>query len=150
MVDTGRGRRLVDRFGDQPGPYAVAAVALTLLWLPARLWFDRGDPLGAIIALSGLYGAVWAGLPLASDWAMTRRARKDTAAGRERRLPPESTPASARRGALVGLVVGVPFASGFALFSLLTGRWPGYPILFAAVGAGIVLAAVRRLRHAGA
>jgi hypothetical protein len=144
---------LLHRLGGPPGGYAVATVVLAALWFPFRLWLDRGEPLGEIVAASGLSGAVWALFAPAVEW-MQRHG-----VGRARRAetsPPaaDGPDASAlpmdrawrRRGAHVGLAVGVPFFGGLGLACLRMGVETAYAVSFGMLLFVVVAIAVRSVR----
>ena len=138
MVEThGRLAVWMEALGDRLGRFAVLAVVLAAAWLPLRLWWlDRDEPATYVVALSGLYGAIWALMGMALDWFSSRR---------EDRRPAD--PAAARRGAFVALGVGVPFFGAFAVFGLLIGATI-FAALFGVLLVGVVASAVSRLRHA--
>ena len=140
MMDERRLAGVLSHLGGPVGRFAVICVVLTVLWLPFRSWFDRGEPVAEIIAASGLQGVLTAVTAVAIG-ALPRR--------RDRPRPP-STPAqrraSARRGAFVGLGVGVPFFGSLILLCLATGRSWGYPVTFGVVLAIMATAAANSLR----
>jgi hypothetical protein len=121
----------------------VICVVLAVLWLPFRAWFDRGEPVAEIIAASGLQGLLTALTAVAIGAMQKQRNRRDL---------PSPTPAqsrtSARRGAIVGLGVGVPFFGGLALLCLTTGRSLGYTVVFSVALAGIAATVAKSLRGA--
>jgi hypothetical protein len=141
---TRRHAALVREWGGAPGWFAVTSVVLSILWFPFRLLLDHGDPLASIVAATGLNGAIWAAMLPAFAW-LNKKALPRPANPAE--LPAPVNEAYRRRGALVGLGVGVPFYGGLLLFCLINGGlWP-YPIIFGLVLAGIVIVAVTRLRR---
>lgn len=134
---------MVEALGGTPGRFVVASMTLAILWFPARLLLDDG-PLDLIIARSGLYGAAWAVMVPVFEWInrhassrRTGRANRRTVVGR----------AYARRGALVGLGVGVPFYGGLLAFCLGTGRSWSYTVSFGVILVIVVLIAVARSRR---
>ncbi|WP_229068875.1 hypothetical protein [Actinoplanes sp. DH11] len=143
-----RGNALLNRLGGPPGPYAAVCVVMAVAWFPFRLLLDRGDPVAESIAASGLQGALWALMWLALGWGQ-RIHRK--ASGATDDVPPLGAAARlarARRGAVVGLGVGVPFFGGLVVLSVSTGREWAYAISFAVVLAVIFAVAARSLRSA--
>ncbi|BAL88201.1 hypothetical protein AMIS_29810 [Actinoplanes missouriensis 431] len=139
-----RGGRLrvdeeLDRFGGPPGPYAVVCVVMAVIWFLVSLPFDRDDGMAVMVVDSGGRGAVWAPLWLALGWAHRRRTGAGgpsfpTAAARRRH---------ARRGAVIGLGVGVPFFGGLIALCLGTGQSSGYVVIFAVVLVVMAVLAVR-------
>lgn len=140
---------LLEALGALPGPFAAMCVAMAVLWFPFRLYLDRGDPLAAIVAASGLHGVVWAVLWLVLGWGHRRMQR--TAAADDDAPPPGASErrARARRGAAVGLGVGVPFFGALIALCLITGRSPVYTASFAVVLVVIGAVAMRGLRRTG-
>ncbi len=132
---------LVRWLGAEPGPFAVTSVVLALAWFPFRLYLDRGDPLSSIVASSGLSGAVWALIPPALDWLNRRLPLRKTSSVAE-----AERPAWIRRGARLGLAVGVPFHCALLVLCLSTGQSRSYPVAFGIVAAAIAAIAVIRLR----
>ncbi|MEU4692413.1 hypothetical protein [Actinoplanes sp. NPDC023714] len=128
-----RGAALVRAWGGTPGWFTVASLLLALVWFPFRLFLDGGDPLALVVARAALYGVIWALMIPVFAWLNGRR---------------KPRPASLvdRRGALVGLGVGVPYYGGLILLCLITGRSWVYTISFGLVLAAIVTLAVRGLR----
>ncbi|MCY1139407.1 hypothetical protein OWR29_15515 [Actinoplanes sp. Pm04-4] len=102
-------------------------MALIAFWFPLRLWLDHGDPILAILANSGLYGAIWGLFPWLIDKVNKQGRRALTTADR-------------RRGITIGLAVGVPVFGAFLALCLATGRWV-HAGLFALTLAGLVAAA---------
>ena len=141
----------LDRLGGPPGRYTVLCVVLSVLWFPFRLLLDRGEPIALIIADSGLHGVVWALMALAIEWG--QRVRGKTV-GPGDNLPSTITAqrrAWARRGAIVGLGVGVPFYSALITLCLITGRSWWYTTSFSLIMLAIVAVALRsRRRSTGA
>jgi hypothetical protein len=126
------------RLGAAPGRFVVISVILAVVWFPIRLYLDRGDPLAAIIALSGLYGAVWSLMLPVFEWTSRKTANQP-------RPEIDEDPRRVRRGALVGLGLGVPFYGALLLLCLVTGRSLVYTLGFAVILAGVVAVAVARL-----
>lgn len=138
---------MLNRLGAQPARYAVACVMLSVLWFPIRLAFDHGDPIALIVAASGLYGTIWALIPLAIEWVHRVRLRF-RGSGRDLvETAPMEPRAWARRGAIVSLGVSVPFFGALIALCLITDRSPVYPVWFGLVLLVIVAAAVRSLRR---
>jgi peptidoglycan/LPS O-acetylase OafA/YrhL len=133
---------LLHRLGGQPGRYAVATVVLTLLWFPFRLLLDRGDPIAEIIATSGMNGAIWALIPVTIEWGQRRRSSPEN-------RPAQDSPEEARRGVVVGLAVGTPFAAAFLILCLSTSLSPGYAVFFSLLLLAIVAVALRNHRRHG-
>ncbi|MEV4349812.1 hypothetical protein AB0J83_35585 [Actinoplanes sp. NPDC049596] len=129
----------LEALGAQPGPFAVSSIVLGLLWFPFRLWVDHGDPVAHIAVLSGLYGSVWSLIIPGGEWLQQRRGRAEAS---------PAPPADRRRGALVGLAVGVPFQAVLIAVGLATGVQLGTVVLCAIILAGIVAVSVVRLRSA--
>ncbi|WP_127551504.1 hypothetical protein [Actinoplanes sp. OR16] len=128
-----RRSRIAARLGAEPGTYAVASVVITVVAFAVRLFLDRGDPIAEIAAGAGLNGAIWALFPAATS-RLSRTAS------------PPCSAAHRRRGALVGLGVGVPFYAALILLCVSTGReWP-YTAFFATAMLGIIALASVRLR----
>ena len=134
---------LLHRLGGQPGRYAVATVVFALLWFPFRLWFDRGDPIAEIVATSGMQGAMWALIPVTIEWGQRRRTTPEN-------RPADDGPEEARRGVLVGLAVGTPFAAAFLILCLSTGLSWGYTVFFGVLLLAILAVAFRNHRRATA
>jgi hypothetical protein len=140
---------LLDRLGGPPGRYAVTCVALSALWFPFRLLFDRGDPIAEIVAASGMQGALWALIPVflnRPQWH-ARRGATDPAENRQPVPTPEGI-AWARRGAFLGMAAGVPFAGVLLVVCLSTGREWAFTVFFGLLLVIIVAVAVRSLRRA--
>lgn len=127
--------------GGPPGRYVVASMALAVLWFPFRVWLDRGQPMSEIVAGSGLFGAMWALFTPAAEWMQRHGRRAGNSSvqhGDSVRHSPATSPhgarrAWARRGAYIGLAVGVPFHGGLILLCLRTGAEAGYPITFGVI-----------------
>jgi len=138
----------LDPLGGTLGRYVIISVALSVLWFPFRLWLDRGDPLAAIIAASGLSGAMYALMVCAALWPQQRRLRKaarsaghpDTGRATDRR-------AESRRGGVLGLSVGVPFFCALIVLCVSTGRSWVYSISFTVVTFTLAAVAIRNLRR---
>jgi hypothetical protein len=124
---------VLHRLGGPPGPYAVVSVVMALLWFPIRLVLDRDEPIAEIIVASGLSGAIWALMWLILGWGQQRRRRADGSMGEPAPLTASQRRVRARRGAIVGMGVGLPFFGSLIVYSLETGRSPGYPATFAVV-----------------
>ena len=77
--------------------------------VPFRLLLDKGDPIALITVNSGLYGVVWALMTLAIDWGQRIRAKAAGSIHSRAAATTAERRAWARRGAIVGLGVGVPF-----------------------------------------
>ena len=133
---------MVDRLGGAPGRYAVLSVVFALAWFPVRLLLDRGDPLAAIIITAGLYGVVWAFVwPLFA--VLNRHSGSQRPTGS---IDETDRPAWIRRGALLGLTVGVPFHSALLVLCLTSAAsWLSAGV-FGVVAVAIAAIAVRRLR----
>ncbi|MBG0565841.1 hypothetical protein [Actinoplanes aureus] len=129
---------LMERLGGPPGRFAVLSVVLGLFWFPVRLYLDQGEPIAQSVALSGLYGGLWALLVPAIAWV--DRKAQNRPAGTE-----PDDPAWVRRGAIIGLAVGVPFYGALLVFCLVTGLSLAYPVLMGTILAAIVAIAVTRL-----
>jgi hypothetical protein len=124
---------VIDRLGGAPGRFVVASIMLSAVWFLFRLYLDRGDPIAAIIALSGLYGALWAALiPVFERFSSRGSLRRADRAGR-------------RRGAYVGLAAGVPYYGALLALCLTTGRFWLLTAAFAGILVAVVVTAVRRL-----
>ncbi|MEU4559375.1 hypothetical protein AB0F72_13390 [Actinoplanes sp. NPDC023936] len=143
MADERGGRLRVDgeldRFGGPPGPYAVVCVVMAVIWFLVGLLLDRDDGLTMIVVDSGGRGVVWALLWLALGWARRRRTGSGgpslpTAAARRK---------YARRGAVIGLGVGVPFFGGLIALCVGTGQSWGYVVIFAVVLVALATTAAR-------
>jgi hypothetical protein len=125
---------MLDRLGGPPGRYVAAAIAVSLVAFPMKALFtDRGDPLGDLVTNSALQGVVWALGVLAAEALLRGRGRTS----REYR----------RRGARVGLAVGVPFLAALAGYAAVVGR-PLFAALFGVALTGVVTVAVVQLRRA--
>ena len=138
---------LVDRLGGAPGRYVVSSVILTVLWFPFRLILDRGDPTAAIVAYSALHGMLWGLFPSGAEW-MQRRAHGragDSARHIDTRTEADRR-AWLRRGAFVGLGVGVPFFGALLTLCMSTGRSWAYTLSFALGLLVVVAVALRNLR----
>jgi hypothetical protein len=132
----------VDRAGGAPGRYAVSSVVFALAWFPLRLYLDRGDPLAAIIITSGLYGVVWAFAPPLLD-VLNRHFGPQRPTGS---IAEADRPAWIRRGALLGLTVGVPFHSALLVLCLTSAASRLSAGVFGVVVVAIAVISVRRLR----
>lgn len=137
---------LLDQLGGPPGRYAVVCVVLTVMWFPFRLLLDKGDPITMIIASSGLHGAMWALLPLALEWGRRLRREAVGPVNLPSRTPAEHR-AWARRGAMVGLGVGVPFYCTLIALCLITDRSGLYTTSFMVIMLAVVTVAIRSLRR---
>jgi hypothetical protein len=140
---------VLSHLGGPVGRFAVICVVFTVLWLPFRSWFDRGDPIAEIVAASGLQGTIAAVTAVAIGAMQKQRERRGAAP----RLPlsalaPRRAPA--RRGAFVGAGVGLPFFGGLILLCLTTGRSWGYTVVFSVVLAVMAAAVAKSLRGAAA
>ncbi|MEU4426502.1 hypothetical protein AB0F81_38260 [Actinoplanes sp. NPDC024001] len=127
------------RLGGPPARFAVLSVLMGLAWFPFRLYLDRGDPIPLIIAVSALYGVIWALLIPFISWSSRKTNNQPP-------LARPDDPAYVRRGALTGLAIGVPYYGALLILCLLTGRFWLYPVAFATTLAIIVVIAVARLR----
>jgi hypothetical protein len=134
MMDSGRGS---SRLGAQPGPFVVTSVVIGVLLFPLVRWRESGDPLSSTLILSAFYGAFWA---FAHFLAFSLR-RLVTDPGSK---PPA---APIRRGAIVGLAVGVPWFGGLVAFCLAIGEW-GDSVYFAVPLLVVVVHGIIRLRQA--
>ncbi len=137
---------LLDQLGGPPGRYAVVCVVLTVLWFPFRLLLDKGDPITMIIVNSGLHGAVWALLPPALEWGRRLRRRAVGLVNLPSATPAEHR-AWARRGAMVGLGVGVPFYSTLIALCLIADRSGLYTTSFIVIMLAMVAVAIGSLRR---
>ncbi|MEV4280927.1 hypothetical protein [Actinoplanes xinjiangensis] len=141
-------KALLDAIGAPPAPYAALSAVMAASWFPFRLLlFDRGDPVAEIIAASGMSGALWALMWPALDWAQRVYPRAGgtvddppQSGHSERRMP-------TRRGAIVGLGIGVPFFGGLIMLCLSTGRSWGYVAFFTIALMCLVAVATRNLRR---
>jgi protein-S-isoprenylcysteine O-methyltransferase Ste14 len=138
--DLSRRQRMVERLGGAPGRHAVASVALALMWFPFRLWIDHGDPIAHIAVLSGLYGTFWALMIPAFEWMQRRNAPAPAPAPPSRQW--------VRRGAFIGLAVGVPFQLALITVGVATGVQLGTVVLCAIALVSLVVVALVRLRRA--
>ncbi len=128
--------------GAQPGPYVVTAAAIAVVAFSFHVWRGAGDPLTLRIAASGLTGALYGLIPLVLD-LVPRRAPIGGVADQ----PGPGWSPDRRRGAVVGLGIGVPLFGGLLGLSLATGQTPLYPVSFAVIVIGIVAAAAWNLRR---
>ncbi|BEL04555.1 hypothetical protein Q0Z83_027460 [Actinoplanes sichuanensis] len=142
-----RGRRaaMVERLGGAPGWFVVASAVLAVLWFPARLFLDGDDPVVTVIARSGLYGAVWAMMLPVIEWCDRNVTRRRIRRANDHET--SATPGHVRRGALVGLAVGVPFYGGLLVFCLITGRSWSYTAIYGVILVAVVAVAVARLQR---
>ena len=99
--------------GGPPAGFVVMAVVLSVLWFPFRLWLDHDDPTLYTAALSGLWGCLYAVMPMTFSWFSDRR-KPDPA-------PSGEQVAWARRGVVVALAVGVPFHGGLVALCAVIG-----------------------------
>ena len=106
---------LVGRLGGQPGPYAAVCVVLAVMLFPLRLLLDSGDPVAESIAGSGLQGAILAVMSLAFARAQRTTAVAPDSTGDFPSPTAAQRPGRARRGAIVGFGLGVPFSEGSLL-----------------------------------
>ncbi|MEU9823658.1 hypothetical protein [Micromonospora chersina] len=134
------GRRAVLVPLGAPAPYVLGTVFATLCWLPVRLWEERhGSPLVALVR-AGLTGLVWGVFFL----AMHRLNRARTTAEAERAAAWDTTRAAlrsgepptdeagraavvdhlpaARRGALLGALLGTALLGPLAALAVHVGR----------------------------
>ncbi|MEU4622090.1 hypothetical protein AB0G04_19270 [Actinoplanes sp. NPDC023801] len=141
---------MLDRLGGPPGVYVVACVVLAVVWFPFRLLLDRGDPIPRIIAASALNGALWPLIPIAGEWGLRLRRK---IAGSADAVPSTPTPgyrAWARRGAIVGLAVGMPSFGALIALCLITGRSWAYTTSFAVILVVIVAISAKSMRKSTA
>ena len=141
---------MLDRLGGPPGVYVVACVVLAVMWFPFRLLLDKGDSIARIIAASALNGALWSLIPIAGEWGLRLRRK---IAGSAAAVPSTTTPGSrawARRGAFVGLVVGIPFFGALIVLCLITGRSWVYTTSFAVILMVIVAISAKSVRDSAA
>lgn len=143
-----RREQMLERLGGPPGVYVVACVVLAALWFPFRLLLDEGDPVARIIAASALHGAVWALIPLAGEWGLRIRRKFSGTPAAFPSTPAQERREWARRGAIVGLAVGVPFFTALITLCLLTGRSWVYTTSFVVILVVTAGIAVRSLRRA--
>ena len=150
MTEKGVGRRrggaLLDRLGGPPGPYATACVVLAVIFFLFGLLLDRGDPIAEITADSGLRGALWALMWLALGWLHLNYPRAGGPVGGPSPLTASARRERARRGAIVGLGIGVPFFVGLILLCLRTGQSLGYVTIFTILLTVMAAVAARSLR----
>lgn len=142
-----RREALLGRLGGPPGPYAAVCVVLAVMWFPFRLLLDRGDPVAESIAGSGLQGAMVALMSLAFTWAQRMTAAAPGSTGNPLPLTAAERSVRARRGAIVGLGIGVPFFGGLIALCLGTGLSLAYAISFGVVLVVMTMVAIRNLRR---
>lgn len=142
-----RRETLLGRLGGPPGPYAAVCVVLAVMLFPFRLLLDRGDPIAESIVSSGLQGAMFALMSLAFTWVQRMTAAAPGSAGDPPPLTAAERSVRARRGAFVGLGIGVPFFGGLIALCLSTGLSHAYAMSFGVVLAVMAMVAVRNLRR---
>lgn len=145
-----RSRRdaLLVGIGGQPAPYAALSVVMAAWWFPFRLLLlDKGDPIAEIIVASGLSGTLWALIWPALDWGQRVYPRTGRPVDDLPQLTDAERRARARRGAIVGSGIGVPFFGGLIILCLGTGRSWGYVTIFTIALIVIAAVAARTLRH---
>jgi hypothetical protein len=122
-------------------------VVLAVMWFPFRLLLDKGDPVAHIIATSALQGAMWALIPLAGEWGLRVRRRDGGPTDAVPSTIPRQHRARARRGAIVGLGIGVPFFSALITLCLITGRSWVYTTSFGVILFVTVAIATKSVRR---
>ncbi|MDI6099295.1 hypothetical protein QLQ12_11895 [Actinoplanes sp. NEAU-A12] len=142
-----RRKALLGRLGGPPGPYAAVCVVLAVMVFPFRLLLDRGDPITESIAGSGLQGAMFALMSLAFTWAQRMTAAAPGSTGNPPPLTAADRSVRDRRGAIVGLGIGVPFFGGLIALCLSTGLPHAYAISFGVVLAVMAMIAIRNLHR---
>jgi hypothetical protein len=91
---------------------------------------------------------MWALMWLIPGWGRRREHGADGPMGEPAPLTAPQSRALARRRAIVGMGVGLPYFGSLIAFSLETGRSPGYPATFAVVLLIMAVVATRNRRAA--
>lgn len=138
---------LLERLGGPPGRYAVLCVVLAVLWFPFRLLLDKGDPIALIVVSSGLHGVMWALLTLAVEWGQRMRRGAVGPGDNPSSVTAVEHRAWARRGAIVGLGVSVPFYGTLIALCLITDRSWAYTASFGVIMLAMIAVAISSLRH---
>ena len=142
-----RRKVLIGRLGGQPGPYAAVCVIVAVMLFPFRLLLDRGDPVAESIAASGLQGAIFALMSPALAWAQRMTVAAPDATGDSPSPTAAQRSVRARRGALVGFGLGVPFFGGLIALCQSTGLEDAYAASFGVVLTAMTVVAIRNLRR---